>query len=80
MGIAALGLNRGKKGLVESVFKEVLRLQLEDRSYKPDRRYSKWSDDKLLFTSTSDKYQLIGNSMEDGHSIRATLDLVNEFR
>ena len=41
--------------------------------------YLPWGDKKNI-PLDSDKYQNIGDSMEDGHGLIATSELVNEFR
>ena len=78
--IDALKLDRHKRGLVRGVFKDILLAESVDKPYLPDRKYSNWSDSRRLIPSTSAEYQLIGDAMEDGHGIRATCELVNEFR
>ena len=41
------------------------------------RVYLPWIDNKLLIPPESDEYQIIGDSMEDGHGLTATTELIN---
>ena len=36
-------------------------------------------ENEIIIPSTSNKYQLVGDSMEDGHRIVAKTELVNDF-
>ena len=75
-----LRLNEGQNKVIEKLLEDVVACEKEGTLYTGKRKYSKWADDKLLISSTSHEYQIIGNAMEDGHSLRATTDLVNEHR
>ena len=49
-------------------------------TYSSKRIYLLWSDDKPLIPSKSRGFQIVGDSMEDGHGLIATTELVNDDR
>ena len=69
-----------KRKFVKNVMRDVADHVDRGEAYSSKKRYSSWGEDKILIPSTSDEYQIIGNSMEDGHGLIATTELVNEFR
>ena len=78
--INAFNLENTKRRTVLKVFEDVTECRAKGTIYDADRKYSSWADEKLLIPSESDEYQLVGNSMEDGHGLLATTELVNESR
>ena len=48
--------------------------------YKGEREYNRWDDQKLLLSSKSLESKIIADIMEDGHSLRAAWQFVNEYR
>ena len=48
--------------------------------YKGGREYKQWDDEKLLLSSKSLESKIIADIMEDGHSLRATWQFINEYR
>ena len=69
-----------KRRFVKKVMRDVSEHISKGKVYSGKRHYSTWSDSKLLIPPDSDEYQIIGDSMEDGHRLIATTELVNEFR
>ena len=75
-----LRLSLGHNSIIKKFFDDVLVCEVEGRIYTGQRQYSKWSDDKHLITADSHEYQLLGESMEDGNSLRTTTELINEYQ
>ena len=57
-----------------------MRCKEEGTAYIPVRQYSPWSDENHLLPSDSRGVQIIGDAMEDDHSLRTTTKRVNDHR
>ena len=71
---------QAKRHLVKHVLRDVTDHIKKGETYSSKRLYLPWSNDKILLLPDSDEYQIIGNSMEDGHGLITTTEVVNEFR
>ena len=69
-----------KRSFVKCVMRDVTEHIKKGEIYSSKRVYLQWSPDKILTPPDSEEYQIVGNSMEDGHGLIATTKLVNEFR
>ena len=75
-----LNLGRGQNKVITRVLEDVMKCEEVGTVYSPVRQYSPWSDEKHLLPMNSREVQIIGDAMEDGHSLRTTTKLVNEHR
>ena len=74
-----LNLHSGHRGIVKRVLMDVLCCEEEGTVYRGKRVYSRWSAEKILITTNSREYQILGDAMEDRHGLCATTALINEY-